>query len=133
MVPQNDSFYLTICSINPVYTTCMSMDYSEFKRAYNSMTKWETSEDDELLEKLSYGGTNNDDEVSKVNHPPHYTSGKQEAINIIEDAIRDAKDPVEGMLQAQVLKYMLRLWLKENPKEDAQKARWYLSRLIEKL
>ena len=97
------------------------------------MTKWETSEDDELLEKLSYGGTNNDDEVSQVNHPPHYTSGKQEAINIIEDAIRDAKDPVEGMLQAQVLKYMLRLWLKENPKEDAQKARWYLSRLIEKL
>ena len=98
------------------------------------MTKWETSEDDELLEKLSYGGTSNDDdEVSKVNHPPHYTSGKQEAINIIEDAIRDAKDPVEGMLQAQVLKYMLRLWLKDNPKEDAQKARWYLSRLIEKL
>ena len=115
-------------------TTCMSMDYSEFQKSYNEMAKWETSEEDELLEKLSYGGTSNDDdEVSKVNHPPHYTSGSYEAINIIEDAIKDAKDPVEGMLQAQVLKYMLRLWLKENPKQDAQKARWYLSRLIEKL
>ncbi len=89
--------------------------------------------DDQELEKLSYGGTENDDNVSTVNHPAHYTSGKQEAINIIEDAIKDAKDPVDGMLQAQVLKYMLRLWLKNNPKEDAEKARWYLSRLIEKL
>ena len=113
------------------------MNYSEFQQSYNAMAKWEPSEewDDELLEKLSYGGTSNDDDhvVSKVNHPPHYTSGTYEAINIIEDAIKDAKDPVEGMLQAQVLKYMLRLWLKENPKQDAQKARWYLSRLIEKL
>ena len=38
-------------------TTCMSMDYSEFQKSYNEMAKWETSEEDELLEKLSYGGT----------------------------------------------------------------------------
>ena len=113
----------------------MDINYSEFKSAYNKMNKFD-SFDDQELEKLSYGGTENDNDdnnVSTVNHPAHYTSGKQEAINIIEDAIKDAKDPVDGMLQAQVLKYMLRLWLKNNPKEDAEKARWYLSRLIEKL
>lgn len=110
----------------------MDIDYSEFKSAYNKMNKFD-SFDDQELEKLSYGGTENYDDISTVNHPAHYTSGKQEAINIIEDAIKDAKDPVDGMLQAQVLKYMLRLWLKNNPKEDAEKARWYLSRLIEKL
>ena len=68
-----------------------------------------------------------------VNSPSHYTRGSQEAIDIIEESIQDAPDPVLGMLQAQALKYLLRLWLKENSKQDAEKARWYLNRLIEKL
>ena len=69
----------------------------------------------------------------KVNSPAHYTRGKQEAIDTIEEAIQDAPDVKSGMLQAQVLKYLLRLWLKNNPKEDAEKARWYLNRLIDSL
>lgn len=71
--------------------------------------------------------------TDRVNHPSHYTRGTQEAIDIIEDAIQDAPSPVEGMLQAQALKYLLRLWLKDDPKQDARKAAWYLERLIEKL
>lgn len=73
------------------------------------------------------------DPEDRVNHPSHYTRGTQEAIDIIEEAIQDAPSPVEGMLQAQALKYLLRLWLKDNPKQDARKAAWYLERLIEKL
>ena len=69
----------------------------------------------------------------KVNSPVHYTRGKVEAIEIIEDAVQDALDPVVGMLQAQALKYLLRIWLKENPKEDAEKAQWYLNRLVDNL
>lgn len=69
----------------------------------------------------------------KVNSPAHYTRGKVEAIEIIEDAIQDAPDPVVGMLQAQTLKYLLRLWLKENSTEDAKKAQWYLNRLVDNL
>ena len=68
-----------------------------------------------------------------VNSPAHYTRGSQEAIEIIEEAIQDAPTPKEGMLQAQALKYLLRLWLKDNPKQDAEKARWYLNRLIDSL
>ncbi len=68
-----------------------------------------------------------------VDHPLHYTKGKTEVIDIIEDAIQDAPSVVTGMLQAQVLKYLLRLWLKENSLQDAQKAQWYLTRLIDKL
>ena len=68
----------------------------------------------------------------RVNHPSHYTSGKAEVIDIIENAIKDAPSVTEGMLQAQVLKYMLRCWLKDNPTEDLRKARWYLNRLIAK-
>ncbi|CAB4139152.1 SaV-like [uncultured Caudovirales phage] len=68
-----------------------------------------------------------------VNHPPHYTQGRFEAIDVIEDAVSRAPDPVLGGLQWQALKYLLRLWDKEAPAQDAAKARWYLDRLISAL
>ena len=72
-------------------------------------------------------------EGDMVNSPDHYTRGSQEAIVTIEEAIADAPGPITGMLQAQVLKYLLRLWNKKNAVQDAKKAQWYLDRLIEKL
>ena len=57
-----------------------------------------------------------------VNHPAHYTSGSVEVIDIIEDAVSNAPNPTAGMLQGQVLKYVLRLWLKGNSRQDARKA-----------
>ena len=68
-----------------------------------------------------------------VNSPAHYTRGNQECIDTIEEAIQDAPEPIVGALQYQVLKYILRMWLKGNPLRDAEKARWYLDRLISKL
>ena len=66
----------------------------------------------------------------RVNSPSHYTSGNREVIDTIEDAVKDAPSTIFGMLQGQVLKYVLRVWLKDNPLEDLKKARWYLDRLI---
>ena len=68
-----------------------------------------------------------------VNHPPHYTSGRVETIDFIEDCVQRAPDAVVGGLQWQVLKYMSRLWLKDSPALDAGKARFYLDRLISTL
>lgn len=68
-----------------------------------------------------------------VNHPAHYTAGRFEAIEVIEDAAIHAPDPICAGLHWQTLKYLLRLWLKGNPKQDAEKAAWYLNRLIERL
>ena len=68
-----------------------------------------------------------------VNSPAHYTRGSQECIDTIEEAIQDAPDPIVGALQYQVLKYILRIWLKGNALQDSKKARWYLNRLISKL
>ena len=65
-----------------------------------------------------------------VNHPPHYTSGRVKTIDFIEDCVQQAPDAVVGGLQWQVLKYMSRLWLKDDPALDAGKARFYLDRLI---
>lgn len=71
--------------------------------------------------------------TDRVHSPSHYTSGKQEVIDVIEDTIKNAPDVTQGMLQGQVMKYLMRLWLKDNPAEDAKKARWYLDRLISKM
>jgi hypothetical protein len=68
-----------------------------------------------------------------VNSPSHYQYGRFEVIDILEEAVQLAPDPVKGSLQYQVLKYMLRLWGKENPLQDAKKSRWYLNRLIENM
>jgi Protein of unknwon function (DUF3310) len=66
-------------------------------------------------------------------NPQHYRNYSTEVIDILEQAASRAPDPVAGYLQAQILKYLLRLWDKENPPQDAKKARWYLDRLITKL
>jgi hypothetical protein len=68
-----------------------------------------------------------------VNNPSHYQYGKFEVIDVLEEAVRLAPDPVKGSLQYQVLKYMLRLWGKDNPLQDAKKSGWYLNRLIENM
>ena len=68
-----------------------------------------------------------------MNHPSHYTAGRTEVIDFIEDCVRQAPDAVVGGLQWQVLKYISRLWLKDDPALDAGKARFYLNRLISTL
>jgi len=71
--------------------------------------------------------------VDSVNHPFHYTNGKTEVIDVLEDWVKAAPDPVAGGLQWQVIKYLSRMWLKEDPYTDARKAQWYLNRLVNKL
>ena len=68
-----------------------------------------------------------------VNHPPHYQAASVEAINFIESVISAAPHMVLAYLQGQVLKYLIRMWLKGNALEDARKAEWYLNRLIAKM
>ena len=68
-----------------------------------------------------------------VNHPPHYQAATVEAIDFIEAVISDAPHMVPAYLQGQALKYMIRMWLKGDALEDAQKSLWYLNRLIAKM
>lgn len=89
-------------------------------------------------EPVSFLGAWSEDRIElsqedRVNSPSHYTRGTQEAIDIIEEAIDAAPTNQTAMLQAQVLKYLLRIWHKDNPAEDARKAQWYLNRLVDSL
>lgn len=61
-----------------------------------------------------------------VNHPPHYTFGKIEVIDVIEDWQL-------GFHEANCIKYIARAKYKGNELEDLKKAQWYLNRRIEGL
>ena len=65
-------------------------------------------------------------EGDAVNHPSHYTTGKIEVI----DAIEDWK---LGFHEGNVIKYVARAKHKGRELEDLKKARWYLDRVIQRL
>jgi len=115
------------------------MDYDKFKKEYESFDEYmKQSRKDFILDSAYLDNPNVIEFKQKpvddrVDHPSHYTNGSQEAIVTIEEAIDGAPTIQTGMLQAQVLKYLLRVWYKDNPLEDLKKAQWYLTRLIEKL
>ena len=109
------------------------MDYIKFTKDFEAYDDWNRINAAEPVEFNFTNDTLSFEVDDRVNSPSHYTSGKQEVIDIIEDAIKSAPSNVEGLLQGQVLKYLLRIWLKDNPIEDARKAQWYLNRLIDKM
>jgi hypothetical protein len=59
-----------------------------------------------------------------VDHPSHYTFGKFEVIDVLEDWF-----PTDPLLW-QVGKYIARAGHKSSLIEDLKKARWYLDRRI---
>lgn len=66
--------------------------------------------------------------VSNINHPPHYNQGEIECI----DAIKAMLSPEEfkGFLKGTVLKYLWRSPHKGRESEDLEKASWYHQRLL---
>lgn len=62
--------------------------------------------------------------VDMVNHPPHYTKGKYEVIDVLQDWF-----PAEPLLW-QIVKYVARAKHKNNYVQDLKKARFYLDRAI---
>lgn len=61
-----------------------------------------------------------------VNHPPHYTFGKYEVLDVIEDWGLNYN-------RSCVIKYIARAGKKQNELEDLKKARFYLDREIHNL
>ena len=139
------------------------MDYDKFKKEYEELQNWEYSNNlnKELkwlkiidkytdtvyngnlttsLDSKEIGPVDNDGNFYNpeaqndlVNSPAHYTQGSQESIVTIKESVSAAPDVWSGTLHSHILKYLLRLWFKENPLRDAKKARWYLDCLIKHL
>ena len=64
--------------------------------------------------------------MSAVDHPPHYTAGNIEAIDVIEDWKL-------SFCEGNAVKYIARAKHKGNELQDLEKARWYLDRAIARL
>lgn len=102
------------------------------RRSNMSNDRQQCSDDWNTLMKEKYGsgvlkkalGVSED----KVNHPKHYTFGKLEVIDVLEDWGLD-KDFCLG----NTIKYIARARHKGNELEDLKKAQWYLNRKIMKL
>lgn len=67
-----------------------------------------------------------------VNSPPHYTAGKVEVIDFIEQ-VATTYIPSIAYHIGNCLKYLARAPLKGKLLEDLKKARWYLDRAIQVL
>lgn len=65
-----------------------------------------------------------------VDHPSHYTTGKIETIEYIEDKL--TLEMLEGYFIGNIIKYVSR-YRHKNGVEDLKKARWYLDRMIKNL
>lgn len=72
-----------------------------------------------------------DEKNDPVNKPAHYTAGGIECIEAIK-ASMTAED-FRGFLKGQVIKYIWRYRLKDNPLQDLEKAKFYLDRLIDEV
>ena len=65
-----------------------------------------------------------------INNPAHYNNGAIETIDYIVDVL--GKHEAMAYCQGNIIKYTgSRLWTKGKPIQDAQKAVWYLNKLIE--
>ena len=65
-----------------------------------------------------------------VNKPDHYNVGEIETIDYIVDVL--GKYEAISYCHGNVIKYTgSRLWAKNNPIQDAEKAQWYLNKMIE--
>ena len=68
-------------------------------------------------------------EVDMVNSPSHYTYGKVECIEAIQESM--SAEAFKGYCKGAALKYLWRYERKAKSLEDLKKAQWYLNKLIE--
>lgn len=64
-----------------------------------------------------------------VTNPAHYTGGKIECVEAIEEAVKGLEG-VEAFYTGNAIKYLWR-WKKKNGREDLKKAKWYIDKLLE--
>jgi hypothetical protein len=67
----------------------------------------------------------------EVNKPDHYNTGAVECIDAIKASM--SAEEFKGYLKGNTIKYLWRYNYKGKPKQDLQKAQWYLNKLIEEV
>lgn len=81
----------------------------------------------DIAEQMESNYKNIEQTNDPVNHPSHYTQGGIECIDAMKACM--PREEFLGYLKGCAFKYLWRYEDKENPKQDLEKAQWYLSRL----
>lgn len=119
----------TDLSLNTVYTY-MSQIRKEKNGKAEVKAETEQVEIKKTESKNSIGQAEpQEKKVDMINHPPHYTKGKYETIDVIMDVTQHLGGR-EGYLVGNIIKYLSRYYFK-NGIEDIEKAQWYLNKLLE--
>lgn len=63
-----------------------------------------------------------------VNHPSHYTQGKVECLDAIESMLGERG--FADYLRGQIVKYLWRIPHKNSSMQDAEKAQFYMNKLV---
>ena len=71
------------------------------------------------------------EEAESVNHPAHYTQGSVECIDALKAATA-GKSGIEALCVANIIKYLWR-YEKKGGRQDVEKAKWYLERLLKEI
>jgi len=71
------------------------------------------------------------EESKEVHNPSHYNTGAVECIDAIQATL--SAEEFQGYCRGNTLKYLWRCMYKGKSKQDLEKARWYLDRLLDTL
>ena len=94
--------------------------------------KYRMSDDEFLALDLTLSSKSKDAKIvsnDSVNHPSHYTQGKVECIDAMEQVL--GREAVMHYCLGATFKYLWRRKLKENEEQDIQKSLWYFDRFVE--
>tara|TARA_R110000824_G_scaffold131926_2_gene294209 strand:- start:171 stop:614 length:444 start_codon:yes stop_codon:yes gene_type:complete len=69
--------------------------------------------------------------LDEVNKPEHYNTGSVECIEAIQATL--SGEEFKGYCRGNAVKYLWRCMYKGKSKQDLEKARWYLERLLDTL
>ena len=96
--------------------------------------EWEVikdSIDDATEEEWAEVGKKLREESKEVHNPSHYNTGAVECIDAIQATL--SAEEFQGYCRGNTLKYLWRCMYKGKSKQDLEKARWYLDRLLDTL
>ena len=85
----------------------------------------------DMINRVGQGAGTRPITADMVNHPPHYTQGGMETIDIME--AKSTPEEFKGHLKLTALKYLTRAGHKESELQDAKKTQWYVNRWVKTL
>jgi hypothetical protein len=108
--------------------TRMAKPKFRLQETYKDFTQEQLAD---MINRVGQGAGTRPITADMVNHPPHYTQGGMETIDIME--AKSTPEEFKGHLKLTALKYLTRAGHKESELQDAKKTQWYVNRWVKTL